>query len=180
MYIPFGNEPVVPIENHRMSHFGYENVGTNVPSCVYEKIVIVIARILMSVSAGVVLALGMVHLVYTFRGPKLTPRDPAVQQRMQEVSPVITSETTMWKTWIGFNATHSLGLMLFGLIYGYFAIAKSDVLFSSNFLLAVAFCMLLALIVLSKLYFFSVPFMGVCFAFVCYVASIVFSRLNLN
>ena len=134
----------------------------------------------MTGSAGVVLALGVIHLVYTFHGPKLTPRDPAVQQRMQQVSPVITSETTMWKTWIGFNASHSLGLMLFGFIYGYFALAKSDVLFGSPFLLAVGFDMLLALLVLGRLYFFSVPFWGICFSFVCYVGSIVFSRLNLR
>jgi hypothetical protein len=140
----------------------------------------VIARILMTGSAGVILALGIVHLVYTFRGPKLTPRDPAVQERMQQVSPVLTSETTMWKAWIGFNASHSLGLMLFGIIYGYLAISKSDFLFRSPFLLAIGFGMLLALVVLGKLYWFSVPFWGVCLSFLCYIGSIAFSRLSLS
>lgn len=63
--------------------------------------------ILMAASAGIILALGLVHLVYTFRGPKLTPRDPALQENMARVSPVLTRETTMWKAWIGFNASHS-------------------------------------------------------------------------
>jgi hypothetical protein len=31
----------------------------------------------MLLSAGVVLMLGIIHLVYTFSGTKLTPRDPS-------------------------------------------------------------------------------------------------------
>jgi len=46
------------------------------------KEVIVMARTLMVVSASIILALGVLHLVYTFWGPKLTPRDPALQVSM--------------------------------------------------------------------------------------------------
>ena len=35
---------------------------------------------------------------------------------MGEISPVITKETTVWRCWVGFNASHSMGLMLYGLI----------------------------------------------------------------
>jgi hypothetical protein len=55
---------------------------------------------LMSLSALIVFALGVLHLVYTFRGPKLTPRDPALQARMAEVPMVITRQTTMWRAWV--------------------------------------------------------------------------------
>jgi hypothetical protein len=137
-----------------------------------------IAKLLMTTSAAVILAFGIVHLVYTFRGPKLTPRDPALQERMQQVSPVITSETTMWKTWIGFNATHSLFLILFGLVYGYLALAHYELLFGSPVLLGIGFVMLMSVVVLAKLYFFSVPFRGVCFALLCFVGSVVVSRLR--
>jgi hypothetical protein len=140
----------------------------------------VIARILMTGSAGVLLALGIVHLVYTFRGPKLTPRDPSVQQRMQQVSPVLTSETTMWKAWIGFNASHSLALILFGLIYGYLALSNSKFLFGSPILLVIGFGMLFGLLTLARLYWFSAPFWGVCLSLLCYIGSIAFSRLSLS
>ena len=53
------------------------------------------ARVLMVVSAGIIFALGVLHLVYTFWGPKLTPRDPGLQVSMSQISPVITKETTM-------------------------------------------------------------------------------------
>jgi len=130
------------------------------------------ATILMVASAGIIFALGVIHLVYTFWGRLLTPRDSALESRMREVSPVITSETTMWKVWVGFNASHSFGAILFGLIYGYLAIAAGGLLFASPFLLLVGFAMLAGFVVLGKLYWFSVPFRSICVAFACYVASI--------
>ena len=58
------------------------------------------AKILMVVSASIIFTLGVLHLVYTFWGPKLTPRDPALQISMSQISPVITNETTMWRCWV--------------------------------------------------------------------------------
>ena len=123
----------------------------------------------MVLSAAVILALGIIHLLYTFRGPKLMPRDRELQARMREVSPVISRETTMWKAWIGFNASHGLGALLFGLVYGYLALAHPDFLFQSAFLLGMGFCLLGAYAALGKAYFFSVPFTGILIALVSYV-----------
>jgi len=132
-----------------------------------------IAIVLMVTSAAILLALGTVHLIYTFVGPKLTPRDPTLQTRMSEVSPVITKETTIWRCWIGFNASHSMAAMLFGLMYGYLAIVHSSLLFSSPYLLVLGLLMISGLFVLGKLYWFSAPFRGICFSLACYVASII-------
>jgi hypothetical protein len=65
---------------------------------------------LVAASAGVTLLLGLIHLLYTFRGRKLHPRDPDLYVRLTEVSPVLTRETTMWKAWVGFNASHGFGV----------------------------------------------------------------------
>ena len=137
---------------------------------------ILAARILMVLSASIVFTLGVSHFVYTFRGPYLTPRDPALKISMSRVSPVITDETTMWKCWVGFNATHSMGLILFGLVFGYLTVAHGQVLFQSTFLLAVGLVMLGGLAVLCKVYFFSVPLTGVCISLACYIASIAVAR----
>ncbi len=131
----------------------------------------------MLASAGIILALGVAHLVYTFYGKKLTPRDPALQAAMREVSPVLTRETTMWKTWIGFNASQSMGAILFGLIYGYLTIVHPALLFQSTFLLAVGFAMLGGLMALGKLYWFSVPFRGICLSFAFYAVAMVLARM---
>jgi hypothetical protein len=46
----------------------------------------------MVFSASIIFTLGVVHLVYTFWGPKLTPRDPALQISMGQIATVITKE----------------------------------------------------------------------------------------
>jgi len=135
-----------------------------------------VAQSLMAASAGIVLVLGVIHLVYTFWGPQLTPRDPALQAAMSQVSPVLTRETTMWKLWIGFNATHSMGAILFGLIDGYLAIAHGELLFKSPFLLVVGLAMVGGFVILGKVYWFSVPFWSTCASLVCYLGSIIASR----
>jgi hypothetical protein len=139
---------------------------------------ILVARILMVLSASIVFTLGVVHLVYTFWGPMLIPRDPALQISMSQISPVITKETTMWRCWVGFNASHSMGLVLFGLVFGYLALARGQLLFQSPFLLIVGLAMLCGLVVLCKVYFFSAPLTGISISLVCYVASIALSWAN--
>src|SRR5256884_7687384 len=119
---------------------------------------------LIAASAAVILLLGLIHLLYTFRGRNLHPRDAQLEARLREVSPVITRETTMWKAWIGFNASHSYGAILFGLIYGYLAAAHREVLFNSPFLLAVGLALLAGWLFLGKVYFFSTPFRGIVIA----------------
>jgi hypothetical protein len=132
----------------------------------------------MVLSTSVVFALGAVHLVYTFWGANLIPRDSALQISMSQISPVITKETTMWRCWMGFNASHSMGLILFGLVFGYFALAHGELLFRSPFLLVVGLAMLSGLAVLCKVYFFTVPLTGVCISLACYLASIALSWPN--
>jgi hypothetical protein len=132
---------------------------------------------LMAASAGILLVLGLIHLVYTFWGPQLTPRDAALQAMMSNVSPVLSRETSMWKAWIGFNASHSMGLILFGLVYGYLPLAHEEILFNSPYLLLVGLAMVSGFVVLAKLYWFSIPFRGTYAALACYLASVAVSRV---
>ena len=134
------------------------------------------ARVLMVVSASIVLTLGVIHFVYTFWGQNLMPRDHALQISMSQVSPFITKETTMWRCWVGFNASHSMGLILFGLVFGYLAVAHVQLLFQSPFLLVVGLAMLGGFVGLCKVYFFSAPLTGVSISLTCYVVSIALSR----
>jgi hypothetical protein len=95
---------------------------------------------------------------------------------MTQIAPVITRETTMWRCWVGFNASHSMGLILFGLVFGFLALAHGQLLFQSPFLLIVGLAMLGGFVVLSKVYFFSVPFVGLSISLACYAVSIALSR----
>jgi hypothetical protein len=73
---------------------------------------------------------------------------------------------------VGFNASHSYGAILFGLVYGYLAVAHREVLFNSPFLLAVGLAMLGGLLFLGKVYWFSIPFRGILVATICYVLGV--------
>ena len=82
----------------------------------------------------------------------------------------------MWRCWMGFNASHSVGLILFGLVFGFLAFAHGELLFHSPFLLVVGFAVLGSFVVLCRLYFFKVPLTGTAISLICYLSSIALSR----
>lgn len=132
--------------------------------------------LLLLASAAIIGLLGAIHLLYTFRGPKLWPRDEALRQRMSEVSPVLTRDTTMWRTWIGFNASHSLGALLFAAVFGWLAIAQPALAFGSRYLQALGLVFLLAWLWLAWRYWFRIPLVGVALSLACFVAAMALGR----
>ena len=75
--------------------------------------------------------------------------------------------------WIGFNASHSMGAMLFGLLYGCLAWNHAEMLFSSIFLMVLGGAMLAGYLVLGRIYWFRIPLAAISVASVCYTGSIV-------
>jgi hypothetical protein len=128
------------------------------------------AYLLIAASTAVLGALGVIHLVYTYHGNKLDSRDPAVREAMERSHPAITRQTTVWRATKGFNASHSLGIIAFALVYGDLALQRTDVLRGSPFLLTLGMAVLLAYLVLSQRYFFSFPFRGVALACALYAS----------
>lgn len=61
---------------------------------------------------------------------------------------------------------------MFGLVYGQLAIVHPDWLFGSPFLLAVGAAMLGGLLVVGRVYWFSIPFRGIALSFICYGAAL--------
>lgn len=95
-----------------------------------------------------------------------------------EAAPLtITRETSVLRAWIGFNASHAIALLLFGLVFATLAVAHPRVLFGSNALLAIGFATLLGFAVLARVYWFSVPFAAVTLALLAYAASVVAARM---
>lgn len=134
-----------------------------------------VKTVLVVTSSAIMLVLGFLHLVYTFRGIKLHPSNSGLVDAMKRVPLVITDETTVWKAWLGFNTSHSMAAILFGLLYGYLAIVHSDVLYHSVYLQSLGFLVLAAFAVLAWVYWFSVPLIGILISLVCYVASLFLS-----
>jgi hypothetical protein len=84
---------------------------------------------------------------------------------------------TVWRAWIGFNASHSLCAIFFGLVFGYLALGESGLLFRSLFLQLLGLGVLVAFVVLARLYWFSIPLFGVSLALGCHVAGLVVARM---
>ena len=66
-----------------------------------------LAASLIALSAALTDGVGLVHLLYTFRGSKFHPSDSELRSKMENALPVLTAETTMWQAWHSFNASHS-------------------------------------------------------------------------
>ena len=136
-----------------------------------------LASLLLAASALIILTLGSAHLWFTYRGKAFEPRDAALKQRLEEVSPFISRQTTMWRASVGFHASHSAGAMLFGLVFGYLALAQAAVLFASPFLLLLGLVYLVGMAVLGYRYWFSTPFRGIVMALSLYAAALIAQSL---
>jgi len=138
-----------------------------------------LAQILITISAGIIMLLGLVHLAYTYFGDKLHPRDTDLLARLKTTSPVISHQTSVWKAWIGFNASHSLGAILFGAIFGYLALEQPMLLFHSYFLGFTGLIVLGAYLVMAKLYWFTRPLQGISLALLFYVVGFILANIHL-
>src|SRR5580692_7155612 len=79
-----------------------------------------ITSVLLGIGGGIFVVLGLLHALYTLldtrRPRRLVPDDPAVSAAMARSHLRLTrGRTTMWQAWVGFNFSHSLGVVLLGL-----------------------------------------------------------------
>ena len=134
-----------------------------------------LSKILWLTGSAIFFILGAIHLYYTFFTTKFEPRNRNVVGEMESTSPRLTHETTMWKAWTGFNASHGAGAMFIGLVnillaVKYFYVIEDSFLFSFLIIVTSVFYLWLA-----KKYWFSIPFYSLLIATICFVASPVIS-----
>jgi len=129
----------------------------------------VFPQILIVFGAALLGLLGAMHLVYTFFSDKFDARDPAVSAAMKATSPVLTRRTSLWNAWIGFNASHGLGVVLFAATYLVLAIGHMAVLRESKVLIWLPVAGSAAYLALAKRYWFRTPFVGVAIATSCFL-----------
>lgn len=108
--------------------------------------------------------LGGLHVLYTvldeFSPRRLAPKDKGVVTAMR-MSPLgLTSQTTMWQAWIGFNLSHGIGAVGFGLLYLYLALFHAPFLADAGPLLMAAPVVASLYFLLALRYWFSVPAIG--------------------
>ena len=127
-----------------------------------------LSSVLMIAGAGIFGLLGTVHLLYTFFTNKFDAYDDSVTEAMKSTSPVLTRETTIWKAWIGFNASHSLGAMLVAAIYIPLALQHMEVIAGSLWFSLLPMVIGFSYLALAWRYWFKIPFVGVLISTICF------------
>jgi len=130
-----------------------------------------LAKILWFTGSAIFLALGTLHLYYTFFSDKFAARNKAVVTEMKNTSPVLTNETTMWNAWIGFNASHSAGAIFIGLINIILVVQYFLVLQNSLVIQLLNIATLIFYCWLGRKYWFRIPFTGILITTGCFVAA---------
>jgi len=129
-----------------------------------------IARWFFLAGASIFGALGTLHLLYTFFSDKFLARDLAVVDAMKGTSPRISRRTTMWRAWVGFNASHSLGAMLLSAFYLLLAGWHMEVLAGSIPFTVLPVIASTAYLLVAHHYWFAAPFRGIALAAGCFAA----------
>lgn len=79
------------------------------------------AEILWEIASIISIIIGLVHFWGTLWSKLLYPTDSNLMKAMKEVSINIDKNAIIWKTWLGFNVTFSVGLIFFGATNFYLA-----------------------------------------------------------
>jgi hypothetical protein len=126
-------------------------------------------QLLILLGAAILGFLGLAHLFFLYATDKLVARDRTVVAAMQRTSPVLTSATTMWQAWIGFNASHSRGALLMAVFYLVLAGTHMEVIRETIAFIIIAIVVSLVYLYLAHRYWFRTPFVGIALATACFV-----------
>lgn len=126
-------------------------------------------KYLLITGSTILLILGTLHLIYTFFTDKFNTRNVSTQQMMEVDFPILTSKTTIWKAWIGFNASHSIGAMFIGLINIIIVIENFSLFQQSITLLILDNCTIIFYTFLAVRYWFIIPKVGIFISLFCFL-----------
>jgi hypothetical protein len=134
-----------------------------------------ITGVLLDLGGGIFVLFGLLHAIYMFldirRPRRLVPDDAAVSDAMARSQlRLARGGTTMWRAWVGFNFSHSLGAALFGALCIFVGAVIGTVAVAGWMLFLLAAVGLLYL-VLGVLYWFRTPIAGIAVATVCLLAA---------
>ena len=137
-----------------------------------------IVKYLWVIGSLIILVLGTIHLFYTFFTNKFSPRNKKLEEEMKSAMPYLTRQTTMWKGWIGFNASHSSGAMFIGIINFYLAVKYFTLFQSDNFFFLINILTIGFYVWLAKKYWFKIPLIGISISLTCFIVSYILTILN--
>ena len=138
-------------------------------------------QLLIVVAASIFALLGALHGILTLRdlkNPKaFTPRDPQLRLAMQQSGVRLHPAINLWKAWLGFNLSHSLGVVLFGAAFLHVGVFEPEAFAVSPLLQACAVVVAAIYLILSLKFWFSKPAIGSGMALACFAVAAVLAHL---
>ena len=134
-----------------------------------------ISRWLFLAGALPFLFLGVAHALATPLAQSdrkgLAPRDPTLPGAMATSTVLLTRRTDMWLAWVGFNLSHSLGAITFGLFV--LVVGRSPESFAGQAALCVPLAAAVAAVyvAIGMKYWFRTPIAGCALSLVCFAVA---------
>ena len=130
-----------------------------------------IAKYLWEIGSVIIGFMGLTHMYGTLFSNKIQPRNKSLIDEMKTSTLLLTDKLSMWKSWIGFNATHSLGAAFIGIVNFYLAIKYFVFLMSDQLLLLITIAAVGFYVWVANKYWFKVAFVLLLFALLCFITS---------
>ena len=134
-----------------------------------------LSRILFISGGLVMLLLGTVHVVLTPQHPGerkgLSPVDPAVEDSLARARVGLSDRMDMWRAWVGFNLSHSLGVSLLGLTVLLVGRTSASFALNAAVFLPLAVMVSFAYLGLAVVYWYRAPVVGVGLAVALFVSA---------
>lgn len=142
-------------------------------------IAIHMAQILLTIASIIFLVLGTLHGVLTLRDvakPRaFTPTDDAVRIAMQNTRLRFNPRANFWQAWLGFNLSHSLGIVIFGGGLLFLAWVHFPAFAAGHLLQGAAMAVPAAYLIIALRFWFWGPAFGAGLSLLCIVAAVVLS-----
>ena len=141
-----------------------------------------LSRYLFLAGGVVFLLLGTAHIVHTPQQPGdrkgLSPADPGLAESMARSRVLLTGRTDMWRVWVGFNLSHSLGVVLLGLTVVLVGRTTASFAYNAAVFLPLAVVVSLAYLGLGFAYWFRTPIIGVGLSVLLFSCAWIFSLVG--
>ncbi len=137
-----------------------------------------IAKYLWVSGSLILLIMGSLHLVYTFFTNKFSTKNGNLIADMKASYPILTKEMNMWNAWVGFNASHSSGVIFMGIINLYLALKYFSILQSDHFFFLFNILTIGFYVGVGIKFWFRIPLTGVTIILICYIVSYILTLMN--
>ena len=129
--------------------------------------------ILVIVSSCIYILLGIGHTILTLFTNSFEPRDAELLALNKQTAPNITTQTSLWLGGVGFHLSHSLGFVIFGVLYLTLSIENPELITSSSTFNLGLIIIPLVYLLLSIRYWFIVPTIGIAISALGYFVGLV-------